>query len=72
MFGSCKKTYVDNFIRATEYGNIAFTTILDIKSADFLQFQRDFIPQAELEEAFIYIIHRSIYFFHNTINIDTS
>ena len=24
---------------------------LDIKSVDFLQFQRDFIPQAKLEEA---------------------
>ena len=31
------------------------TTILDIKSVHFLQFQRDFIPQAKLEEAFIYI-----------------
>ena len=29
------------------------STILDIKSVDFLQFQRDFIPQAKLEEAFI-------------------
>ena len=28
----------------------------------FLQFQRDFIPQAELGEAFIYIIHKPIYF----------
>ena len=28
----------------------------------FLQFQRDFIPQAELEEAFIYIIHKPIDF----------
>ena len=38
------------------------TTILDIKSADFLQFQRYFIPQAKLEEAFIYIIHKPIEF----------
>ena len=38
------------------------TTILDIKSVDFLQFQRDFIPQAKLEEAFIYIIHKPIDF----------
>ena len=30
---------------------------------DFLQFQRDFIPQAKLEEAFIYnIIHKPIDF----------
>ena len=32
-----------------------FCTILDINYVDFLQFQRDFIPQAELGEAFIYI-----------------
>ena len=38
------------------------TTILDIYSVDFLQFQRDFIPQAKLEEAFIYIIHKPIDF----------
>ena len=38
------------------------TTILDINYVDFLQFQRYFIPQAELEEAFIYIIHKPIYF----------
>ena len=31
------------------------TTILDINYVDFLQFQRYFIPQAELEEDFIYI-----------------
>ena len=29
---------------------------------DFLQFQRYFTPQAELEEAFIYIIHKPIDF----------
>ena len=40
--------------------NNQFTTILDIKYVHFLQFQRDFIPQAELEEAFIYIIHKPI------------
>ena len=34
--------------------------MLDIKSVDFLQFQRDFIPQAKLEEAFIHIIHKPI------------
>ena len=28
----------------------------------FLQFQQFFIPQAELEEAFIYIIHKPIDF----------
>ena len=38
----------------------SLTTTLDIKSVDFLQFQRDFIPQAKLEEAFIYIIHKPI------------
>ena len=27
---------------------------------DFLQFQRDFTPQSELEEAFIYLIHKPI------------
>ena len=30
-------------------------TMLDINYVDFLQFQRYFTPQAELEEAFIYI-----------------
>ena len=34
------------------------TTIFDINYVDFLQFQRYFIPQVELEEAFIYIIHK--------------
>ena len=29
---------------------------------DFLQFQRDFVPQAKLEEAFIYIIDKPIDF----------
>ena len=29
---------------------------------DFLQFLRNFTPQAELEEAFIYIIHKPIDF----------
>ena len=37
-------------------------TILDINYVDFLQFQRYFIPQAELEEAFLYIIRKPIYF----------
>ena len=36
--------------------------ILDINYVDFLQFQRYFTPQAELEEAFIYIIHKPIDF----------
>ena len=40
----------------------ATTTILDINYVDFLQFQRHFRPQAELEEAFIYIIRKPIYF----------
>ena len=38
------------------------TTILDINYVDFLQFQRYFIPQAELEEAYIHIIHKPIDF----------
>ena len=38
------------------------TTILDINYVDFLQFQRYFTPQAELEEAFMYIIHKPIDF----------
>ena len=33
-----------------------------VNYVDFLQFQRVFIPQAELEEAFIYIIHMPIDF----------
>ena len=37
-------------------------TILDINYVDFLQFQRDFTPQAELEEASTYIIHKPIDF----------
>ena len=38
------------------------TTILDIKLGRFLQFQRDSIPQANLEETFIYTIHKPIDF----------
>ena len=38
------------------------STILDINYVDFLQFQRYFRPQAELEEAFTYIIRKPIYF----------
>ena len=38
------------------------STILDINYVDFLQFQRYFTPQAELEEAFIYVIHKPIDF----------
>ena len=38
------------------------TAILDINYVDFLQFQRHFRPQAELEEAFIYIIRKPIDF----------
>ena len=29
---------------------------------DFLQFRRDFVPQAKWEQAFIYIIHKPIDF----------
>ena len=36
--------------------------ILDTNYVDFLQFYRYFIPQAELEEAFINIIHKPIDF----------
>ena len=35
---------------------------MDINYVDFLQFQRYFISQAELEKAFIYIIHKPIDF----------
>ena len=35
---------------------------MDINYVDFLQFQRYFRPQAELEEAFIYITHKPIDF----------
>ena len=35
---------------------------MEINYAHFLQFKRDFIPQAELEKAFIYIIHKPIDF----------
>ena len=35
---------------------------MDINYVDFLQFQRYFIPQAELEEAFTYIILKPIDF----------
>ena len=38
------------------------STILDINYVDFLQFQRYFRPQAELEETFIYIIRKPIDF----------
>ena len=38
------------------------TTILDINYVEFLQFQQYFIPQEEVEEAFIYIIHKPIHF----------
>ena len=40
----------------------AKTTIFHINYVDFLQFQRYFRPQAELEEAFIYIIRKHIDF----------
>ena len=39
-----------------------WSTILDINYVDFLQFQRYFRPQAELEDAFIYIIRKPIDF----------
>ena len=50
----------------------AVSTILDINYVDFLQFQWDFIPHAELEEAFIYIIHKLIDFSYRlkTFHVD--
>ena len=36
--------------------------MISFNYVDFLQFQRYFTPQAELEEAFIYIIHKPIDF----------
>ena len=38
------------------------TTVLDIKSVEFLQFQRGFLPQAKLEELLYIIIHKPIDF----------
>ena len=53
---SNEHSYQMNWILTqTEVINITATTILDIKSADFH-------TQAELEEAFIYIIHKPIDF----------
>ena len=49
--------------------NYPVCKILDINYVDFLQFQRYFIPQAELEEAFIYIIHKPIDFSYNHISL---
>ena len=42
----------------SDYANLP--TIFNIKSVDFLQFQRDFIPQEKFQEALIYIIHKPI------------
>ena len=42
--------------------SVEVSTILGINYVDFLQFQRYFTPQAELEEVFIYIIHKPIDF----------
>ena len=44
------------------YESMNSQTILDINYVDFLQFQWYFTPQAELEEAFIYIIYKPIDF----------
>ena len=44
------------------YESINTQTILDINYVDLLQFQRYFIPQVEMEEAFIYIIRKPIDF----------
>ena len=51
-----------DIILDVRFGYYVQGTILDINYIDFLQFQRYFIPQAELEEAFIYIIHKPIDF----------
>ena len=45
------------FSRKSEIINIS-----DNLGVDFLLFQRDFTPQAKLEETFIYIIHKPIDF----------
>ena len=44
------------FLHNTHLSDLIYslTTILDINHVHFLHFKRDFIPQAELEEAFIY------------------
>ena len=45
-----------SLLNATQVSRIEReTTILDLNYVHVLQFQRDFIPQAELENAFIYI-----------------
>ena len=63
-FININKTHMCGTISHTVCGiRNAFTTILDINYVDFLQFQqRYFTLQAELEEAFIYIIHKPIDF----------
>ena len=48
---------IDNYSKFIQY-----RTTLYINYVDFLQFQRYFTPQAELEEAFIYKIHKPIDF----------
>ena len=51
-------------LRIFQFQKVGFISqsILDINYVDVLQFQRYFIPQAELEEAFIYIIHKPVDF----------
>ena len=56
---SAFNTFSDNIICLS---TTKISIILDINYVHFLQFQQDFIPQAELEEAFIYIIHKPIDF----------
>ena len=57
---SAFNTFSDNIICLS---TTKISIILDIYYVPLiLQFQQDFIPQAELEEAFIYIIHKPIDF----------
>ena len=54
--------YDDSNTERNNQSLFQLATILDINYVHFLQFHRDFIPQAELEEAFTYIIHKPIDF----------
>ena len=57
-------TFAEKHFSATfrKYLLINVQDILDINYVDFSQFQRCFIPQAELEQAFRYITHKPIDF----------
>ena len=52
---------IETLLQPQHLQPIYFTaTILDIMLCRLLQFQRYYIPQAELEDAFIYKIHKPI------------